>query len=286
MQIVKVLKPLVDRFPSLAQMYRISRDRQFLSETPKDTPMGFKFSGDPVMQQGLFETREWNVAVKCLEKVDVFINIGANIGYYCCLALKLGKYVFAFEAIDLNVQYLTKNISANKWDESIEIFPVALSNKVGLVDIYGGAKGASLVKGWMGIPEHYVRTIPTTTLDNILCDRLSGKQCFVLIDVEGAEKNVLEGATKHLLLKPKPIWMVEIATKEHQPQSIKINPNLIATFELFWRNGYECFTADGLFRRISKHEVVEVSETGHDNWSVHNFLFMDDSIANQIRNTL
>jgi len=282
MSILNFLKPLVERSPALAHLYRTSRDRRFLSETPKDTPMGFKFSGDLVMQQGLFEPTEWNVASQCLERSDVFINIGANIGYYCCLALKLGKYVFAFEPIDLNVQYLTKNIKANKWDENIEIFPLALSNKVGLVDIYGGAKGASLVKGWMGTPENYVRLIPATTLDNVLCDRIAGKQSFILIDVEGAEKYVLEGAIKHLSFEPKPIWMVEIATREHQPKGVKLNPNLMSTFDLFWDSGYECFTADGLFRKISKSEVIEVSKTGNDNWSVHNFLFMDQSIANQI----
>jgi len=52
------------------------------------------------------------------------VNVGANTGYYCCLALDRNKYVIAFEPINLNVKYLLRNIKANNWDDRIEVYPM------------------------------------------------------------------------------------------------------------------------------------------------------------------
>ena len=129
------------------------------------------------MEQGLYEAEEVEIVKRYLSDADVFINIGANIGYYCCIALNLGKKTIAFEPIDLHLKYLYRNIKANNWDD-IEIFPIALSKNTGLMKIYGGGEAASLIEGWSGTPKHYCRLVPTSTLDNVLCNRLAGKKCF------------------------------------------------------------------------------------------------------------
>jgi hypothetical protein len=48
-------------------------------ENPKETPMGFKLAGNRTMQQGKFEPEETEIVRKILPKVDIFINVGANI---------------------------------------------------------------------------------------------------------------------------------------------------------------------------------------------------------------
>ena len=70
-----------------------------------------------------------------------------------------------------------------------------------------------------------------------------------------------------LNMKPKPIWLVEISVKEHQPKGISVNPNLLKTFELFWSKGYEAVTADQYLKKITLTEV--------DSLGIHNFLFFD-----------
>jgi hypothetical protein len=79
-------------FPKAAMYYRYIRDNLRMWKEPKETPMGFKFTGNRSMQEGRFESEETKVVIKLLQRVNIFINVGANIGYYCCHALKYGKY--------------------------------------------------------------------------------------------------------------------------------------------------------------------------------------------------
>jgi FkbM family methyltransferase len=210
-----------------------------------------------------------------LREVDVFINIGANIGYYCSIALQDGKPTVAFEPMENNLRYLYKNLKANDWDQSVEIFPLALSDRVGIADIFGGSTGASLVPGWAGTSTKYVTSIATSTLDTVLGCRFRGKQCFILADVEGAERRMLAGATSFLGQSPKPIWMIEIAVSEHQPNGRKVNPHLLSTFEVMWANGYEALTASRTPRVVSPSEINAVMTTGRDSLETHNVLFID-----------
>ena len=275
-QIIKVLKPIVEHIPKVALMYRYMRDSWQIMENPKETPMGFKLIGNYAMQQGEFETDETEIIKKIIPQIDVFINVGANIGYYCCIALSFGKKVVAFEPINLNLQYLLKNIKANRWEDNIEIFPLALSNNTGIIEIYGGGNGASLIKGWADTSEQYVTLVPTLTMDSVLAQRFQGKKCFILIDIEGAEKQMLEGASSLICSELKPIWMVEISIKEHQPKGVSINPNLFSTFQIFWDNGYEAWTADKQCRLIHPDEIISIIRRGKESFFTHNFLFIKE----------
>jgi FkbM family methyltransferase len=254
-------------------MYRSVRDQLDFMEEPKATPWGFKLAGNTAMAQGTFEPTETELVRNILKDVDILVNVGANVGYYCCHALSMGKPVIAFEPIERNLRYLCKNIKSNGWSGA-EIFPIALSNNVGILEIYGGNTGASVVKGWAGIPENYVTLVPSSTMDVVLGTRLRGKRALILVDVEGAEKWMLEGATIMLSNDPKPIWLVEIVTKDHQPSGVEINPNLATTFQMFFQNGYQAFSADQDMRPITMEDVDRVS-SGKLEFDTHNFLFRD-----------
>lgn len=269
------IKPIVERIPPLAKFSRYLWDNWQILDDPVDTPMGFKMIGNPEMQKGAFEPEETALVQRVLASVDVVVNIGANIGYYCCIALQKGKHVVAFEPIASNLRYLYKNIKANHWEDRIEIFPMALSNRTGIIEIFGGGTGASLVKGWAGTPEYFVDVVPTSTLDTILGDRFRGKRCLALVDIEGAEKLMLDGASSFLSQDPKPIWMVEVTVAEHQPKGTTINPHVLSTFKLFWEKGYEAFTADHHLRTVLPAEVEAIVESGKDTLLTHNFLFIE-----------
>lgn len=229
---ISLVRPLVDRFPHIATMYRRVRDQLDFNQEPKATPWGFKLAGNTAMAQGIFEPTETELVRNILKNVDILVNVGANVGFYCCHALSMGKPVIAFEPIERNLRYLCKNIKFNGWSGA-EIFPIALSNNVGILEIYGGNTGASIIKGWAGIPESYVTLVPSSTMDVVLGSRLRGKRVLIVVDVEGAEKWMLEGATEMLASEPKPIWLVEIVAKEHQPAGVEMNPNFKSTFRFF-----------------------------------------------------
>jgi len=274
-RLIGLAKPLVERFPFFAMVYRYVRDNRRVLDAPRETPMGFRFIGNSLMEKGLFEPEETEIVRRVLERVDVVVNVGANIGYYCCLALQRGKHVVAFEPMSGNLRCLYQNVLANRWDDRIEIFPIALSDRIGMIQIFGGGTGASLVKGWAGTPEQYVEIVPTSTLDTVLGSRLSGRKCFVLVDIEGAERLMLAGASSFLVQQPKPVWMVEISVAEHQPQGTAINPHLLSTFQVFWDRGYEAWTADRRLRFVAPAEIERIARTGENSLGTHNFLFIE-----------
>ena len=278
-KIIQAIKPLVEKFPKIAWTYRLFRDNKVIIQNPKMTSLGFRFIGNKSMMNGLFEPSETEIVKKIFPKVDLFINVGANIGYYVCLALHNQKKVIAFEPIELNLKYLLKNIKANEWQNNSEIFPIALSNKIGIVEIYGSGTGASLVQGWAGISRNYSTLVPCSTINNLLGNRLIGQKIFVIVDIEGSEIFMLEGASKLLDMNPKPIWMVEIVVKDHQPKGVKINPNLLRTFEKFWSRGYESITVDKLLRKIEKKEIDLIMKTQINTLGTHNFLFYEKGKA-------
>lgn len=112
------------------------------------------------------------------------------------------------------------------------------------------------------------------TLDRILCNALEGKRTLILVDVEGAEYALLQGAVKTLHHEPRPIWMMEIGTTTHQPEGVVVNPHLEATFEVFFEQGYAATTADADQKPIDANMVRSVYE-GRDEFGTHNFLFRE-----------
>jgi FkbM family methyltransferase len=270
-RLIDLAKPIVKKFPLVATMYRNTRDRLDIREQPISTPWGFKLAGNSLMASGNFEPTETELVRNILKDVDVLVNVGANVGYYCCHALSMGKQVIAFEPIDRNLRYLYKNLKANNWTET-EVFPIALSNQIGILEIYGNNTSASMVQGWAGIPAQDMTLVPASTMDVVLGERLQGKKILVIVDIEGAEQWMLEGATKLLASEPTPIWLVEINSTEHQPQNIRINPNFKSTFQIFFEHGYQAFMANRDLIPVT-NERIESILTGTQIIDTHNFIF-------------
>lgn len=267
------VKSIVDRqLPALALFYRNTRDLLDRRHPPSKTPWGFTFTGHDAMALGGFEPEETKVVRQLLADVDVLVNVGANVGYYCCHALSLGKLVVAVEPIARNLHYLLKNIRNNGWANKAEVFPVALASNTDILEIWGGGTGASLVQGWASIPESYVTQVPVLSLDRLLGGSLHGKRALILVDIEGAEYMMLQGATQTLQNEPRPMWMMEISTTEHQPAGTAINPNLAQTFEMFFCRGYRAFTVDAETIEITKSHVLNVIAERRK-FATHNFIF-------------
>ena len=255
----------------MAATYRGLRDQLDEMDEPMITPWGFKLAGNKAMAAGTFEPAETALIRKVLPEVDLLVNVGANIGYYCCHALNLGKPIIAFEPVPRNVRYLCKNLIANGWSNA-EVYPIALTNKVGVLKIYGGGTGASVLEGWAGTSHNYATFAASSTMDVMLGSRLKGKRALILADVEGSEQLMLEGAMSLLSNDPKPVWMVEIVNEQHQPVGVHRNPNLSRTFQTFFRSGYQAFSVEEGLRRVTAEDLHAVS-AGERRMTSHNFLF-------------
>lgn len=138
--------------------------------------------------------------------------------------------------------------------------------------MWGGGTGASLVKGWASTPESYVTQVPILSLDRVLGDAINGKRALILVDIEGAELMMLQGAAQTLRNEPRPIWIMEVSTTEHQPAGTSMNPNFAKTFDMFFDQGYRAFTADMGSQEIRKVDIDNVLAHAV-RLGTHNFIF-------------
>jgi len=76
-----------------------------------------------------------------------------------------------------------------------------------------------------------------------------------------------------LTQEPKPTWFIEICISEHQPEGRRINPDLLATFEMFWQHGYVARTADLAPVPVGREIIEQIAQSGQDTLSTHNFIF-------------
>lgn len=271
-QIKNFLRTTVNKYPGLSKFIRKIRNQVNLNKEPTLTPFGFKFLGNEAMIQGVYEQDETALALKILDHVDVFINIGANTGYYCCLALQKNIKTIAIEPIQTNLQLLYRNIKSNGWEREVEIYPVAVGDYNGITEIYGESSGASLIKGWAEISEQHKTKVPIITLDTLLDNRFSGQSCLILVDIEGAERMLLEGASLFLERK-KVIWIIEITTTQNQPLNIQFNPSFRWTFSKFWENGYQARAVVTGLPEITDSVVEEMCSSGDSRYKTYNYLF-------------
>ncbi len=285
---ISAAKPTVERIPWLASAYvgvrgyyRVLRKLQTEMQEPPAvvTPQGFYFagvtSGHAAMAEGKWEADETALFMRLLAEADLIINVGANVGYYCCLALQAGKQVLAFEPLESNLRYLYQNIYRNGWSAQCEIYPVALGTANGLLELYGTGMGASLIKGWAGYAAVAPTLVPVFTFDSLIGRRTAGQRCVVLVDVEGAEHQFLRGASNLLNQDPKPIWLMEIHSRHSQPANVKVNPHLLDTFRLFWQAGYRSYVADATMQEMDEAAIVANANLPDILQQKYDFLFVE-----------
>lgn len=242
------------------------------------TPLGFKLTSGihpayKMMRAGTFEPDETALIQKFLGKVDVFVDIGANLGYYTCLALYNGKSVIAFEPQRQNLQCLFQNLLANGWQDGVEVYPVALSEKPGLLTLYGASgPSASLIQNWAGYSPRFHQIVPVSTLDNVLGGRLLDRRLLIKIDVEGAEHQVLAGAQATLARNLKPIWLLEVCLHEFHPEGM--NPDYLKIFRMFWDNDYQAFAATQIPAPVTPGDVERWVSNKFCDSGTFNYLFV------------
>lgn len=254
-----MIRSLVERSPAVASALRAARDDyRWRTARASTTPHGFSLAGNELWNRGALEVDETTLVLDLLEQFDVFVDVGANIGFYTCLALRHGKKAIAFEPLPQNVRVLCGNLRDNGWQA--EVWPIGLANEPGIAFLFGGDTGASLIEGWAGVSPEWRQPVPLNTLDNLLAHRLINERLLIKIDVEGAEFGVLQGARR--ILERGALWLVEITLDAHRPER---NPNFVDTFELFWRHGYTCRSVDAKRHEVTRAEILSFLERPADN---------------------
>ena len=135
---------------------------------------------------------------RLLGQAVLFVNLGANCGYYCCFAQQAKVRTIALEPHPVNAQMLARNMVDNGWGKDILLMPVAAGAEPGFIELFGMGGKASVFANWHGQEKLGSYTVPVVRLDYII--RTDGTDAseegpkVVLMDVEGYELEALAGA--------------------------------------------------------------------------------------------
>jgi FkbM family methyltransferase len=252
---------------------RYVRVNEALFSEPVRHPDGFLFRGRRDMQDGIYEKVQVGWIKRCLSDADLFIDVGANQGYFTCVARNQEKPVIAIEPITDNLRYLYANLDVNQWRD-VEVLPLALSDHAGLLEFHGDGTGASVFQGWFGYAGDLSYMVPANTLDGLLTPRLRGRRILLKVDAEGSEYPLLQGGTELLAAVPRPVWLVEVCLTEAFPDGL--NPHFVEIFDLFFRQGYAAYAAtESPFEILRKDVARWNANRERDKGATETILFAD-----------
>ena len=135
---------------------------------------------------------ELNLIKFLANKNKISIDIGANLGLFTFYLQKYSKYVYAFEPNPYPLRNLKNLVNINT-----EVIPIAIGNKDGNLDFFipknkkgWSSNGASLKEKELNLGIKH--NVVSRKLDSLEINNVG----LIKIDVEGFEKQVLEGASK------------------------------------------------------------------------------------------
>ncbi|MGE3800033.1 MAG: FkbM family methyltransferase [Candidatus Kapaibacterium sp.] len=165
-----------------------------------------------------FETGTTEAFAQLLRHDDVFIDIGANIGWYSLIASKLSPngIIHAFEPVPFIFNKMKRNWELNGFQNEIHFNNLALGeDENGEITIYtfeGLYHGHSSLST-LNRDDYKASTVPMTTLDHYIAEHQVDRVDLIKMDTEGAELQVLHGATALLESDAPPIWVIELNTE-------------------------------------------------------------------------
>lgn len=126
-----------------------------------------------------------------IEKEDVVIDCGANVGLFSAIAAWKGAKVYAFEPVRKTFEYL--KIQAEIYPENIFPLRMALFDYCGIGEIY--LEKDSFAKSSLHeVSSEQSEIIEYITLDKFVEENNISKVDFIKADIEGAEREMLLGA--------------------------------------------------------------------------------------------
>jgi len=193
-------------------------------------------ASDRLIMPTLVRHRSWEPHITAylranLKPDQVFLDAGANIGYFSVLAAPLVREVIAFEPVSETADYFERNVLLNAL-RNVRLFRRGLWHEDATLNISVdpfGLAGATIC-------QQADRQIQCVALDNLGLDAIH----WVKMDVEGAEPMALTGMTR--------------TVEAHRPRFIvEVNPHALASLGKAPRDIWEYFTARGYQLRAFEH---------------------------------
>ena len=197
---------------------------------------------------GSYEFDKQQLMTKMVKPGTVFLDIGANVGFYTLLASALvgdkGK-VFAFEPLPKNIDFLERHLNINSI-RNATVFRAAVSDRSGTASFQ-----ESSISDRMGrLSEGGTLTVEVLSLDDLFIKGVLPLPDYLKIDVEGGEYSVLKGA-QHILTVGRPIIFLATHGSEVHSQCLSLLRSL----------GYVCQSIDASKDVASCDELIASKST-------------------------
>jgi FkbM family methyltransferase len=188
------------------------------------------------------ETRE--VIERQLREGDVFLDLGANIGFFTLLAGRIvgdSGRVIAFEPTPRTRAILQRNVTENGLDGRVWIDERAITEKRGRAHftVLSDSEYNSVVSDDRG--GHTIE-VETISVDDYISDHGISRVAMVKMDIEGQELPALRGMRETISENP---W-IKVIFEYHQARLAESSVKGVALFDLLRDYGLDCFTM--LFR--------------------------------------
>jgi len=170
---------------------------------------------------GTWEEPMYDVYERYIKENDIVYDLGAHQGYLALMASRLvgdkGR-VYAFEPLPGNYDLLKTHVDINKVTNCIPIFG-AVAEKAGVVSF--STAGSDVANTYISSSPLFSNNpesveVPCFSLDVLLEAGTIKPPKFIKVDVEGAELDVLKGASS-LLINQSPIVYLE-THNVHRPR--------------------------------------------------------------------
>ena len=185
-----------------------------------------------------------------LGRGDVFLDVGANVGFFSLTASRRvgpGGAVHAFEPVPRLARLLRRTVDINSLTNLtvVEAAVGASSGETTMAVMKDSAYSHVLEGAEAAASDHgdlQVVPVRTVSLDEYVAEKVNGRPTVMKMDIEGAEVAALNGA-RYLLSAPNgPAVICEIG----EPHLARFNNQPHDVFDLFAGWGYEALDPETL----------------------------------------
>jgi len=223
-----------------------------------------RFVSQRLRAEGIWEPFETSLLLRLLRPGDVFVDVGANIGYFSVLAASVvgaQGAVFAFEPDPDNYRLLRANAELNGLEHCITAVEAALSDTAGEGQLYLSADNLGDHQVYAG--DWQRRSVPIALVrgSEYLAPRLQ-RLDLLKVDTQGAEFQVMVGLLPLLqeLAQP-PRIIIELT-----PHSLRqAGASGRALLELLATLGQPMWIIDHIEGRLAASSAAELA-LWCDNW--------------------
>jgi len=153
-----------------------------------------RFISAQIAETGAWEPFETEIVDRLLGPGDVFVDIGANIGWYTIIAAsKVGRSgrVYAFEPEPLNFDLARRNVALNRL-RNVTLERMAIAERAGHASLFLSGDNLGDHRLYQSEDERASQSVPIVTLGEYFAGR-PDKIRLVKMDAQGSEGKIFAG---------------------------------------------------------------------------------------------